>query len=732
MARHRKGVRQGTVGDVVGAEATLGEAHEAAQASALGSGCGFDVRAQWIADGLGVSAPRMRRTIGGTEAGDDAGEVFFMARLLDATVAVRADGMRAYVTGVDETAEPRLGDLLSGHGLVDVTLPVGGTGVAQSLRWLKVASGRPPVAGRCTKIEYAHPGGGDRVLPVDHLSTMSMALGELLGDPVPDWGSIRNVRALAVTPGDVLARAVSASRGESGEDVFGRRVAEPMRAAAGSLETGPYVSLSDEGEYRAERYGYMALLEGRLSVIPPVWVDAEEMHAYWVVLDDRPHAIASSMVHQHLADMGVMYGVRDTRIEALARQLREGGQRRGLFAVAVGQPPQHGLDAHVEMFVDTARRSGTEREDGSIDFREVNFTPSVTAGQLLATSKPPSRGQPGMDVKGVEVAARDGEDRTLQAGENVRVASEGKSQQFYATVDGAVTLSGSTVTVVQLLAIRGDVSFNTGNLDFGGEIFIDGSVVQGFTVKAGGNVSVSGTVEPGAQVSSGADVSVGRGIVGRRTKVWAKGSVRAQFVQEATVSADQDIVLGSFAYHARLRAGGRVAVSRTTGSRSGSIMGGRTWARAGMEAYVAGSTGGTPTPLVAGLGPDEARVLDRTERDIESTSGHMQRLLEQFGLEHVYLDHIRNMIRAATGPRRKLLANRARQLGEFAQQYHDLLADRRRLRDELDTDAERLEIRVYDTAFPGVSIRIGEYQCKLSGPVGAARFHVDGERLVER
>ena len=237
----------------------------------------------------------------------------------------------------------------------------------------------------------------------------------------------------------------------------------------------------------------------------------------------------------------------------------------------------------------------------------MNFAPNVKAGQLVARRTPPTPGAAGKDVKGKPLPANEGQDRSLQAGDNVGAEMEGKMEQFYATSDGALRSSNDELFVVERLTIKGDVSFNTGNLDFEGEIYVDGSVVQGFSVKAGGAITIADTVESGATVASQEDITVGKGIVGRRTKIVAGGNVRAQFVQEATVRTGKDIVLGNYAYHAHLRAGGRIAVFRGIGTRGGSIMGGQSWARQGMETHIAGTRTGTPTTLTAGLDPEQAQ-----------------------------------------------------------------------------------------------------------------------------
>ncbi len=90
------------------------------------------------------------------------------------------------------------------------------------------------------------------------------------------------------------------------------------------------------------------------------------------------------------------------------------------------------------------------------------------------------------------------------------------------------------------------------------------------------------------------------------------------------------------------------------------------------------------------------------------------------------------MIKATTGPRQKLLANRAQQLGQLAQAYQTLAAQRQELDKKISSAAEKAEITMADRAFPGVVVRVGEHQRTLEEPVKAPRFHLVDGKLAER
>ena len=524
-------------------------------------------------------------------------------------------------------------------------------------------------------------------------------------------------------PGQSLPRGVA-----QGRDIFGRPVSAPFNSLDQRLEPGANVAVTDAGEFLAERYGYVVYEDTRLSVLSPIWVGDDLMQAFLLLLGS-PTQLTDAVIEEWLTELRISKGVMGERIQYLVRHAAD-QESRGKHLIATGSSPMDGNDAHVEILVDTERTVGKEREDGSIDFREVNYSPNVQAGERVAWRSVATAGSPGWDITGRPKPARDGEDQGLQAGENIRVVEEDDQQHFYSLIDGVLKLGDEELSVAERLTINGDVSYRTGNLDFGGEIFVVGSVRSGFSVKASGGITVTESIEAGAELSSEADVTVGKGILGRKTKVAAGGTIRAQMVQEASLRARKDILLGNYAYHADLRAHGQVVVSRGKGRRGGSIMGGDTWGLMGVETHIAGAPSETPTTLVAGLSYEDANILDRLEGSISTASSHIERLLERLGLEQIDVGQIRNMIRAAMGPKRKILAKNARQLGELAQTFQRLLESRRGLRKKVEYLHERVEVKIWDRAYGGVEARLGEHRRKLAELHTAPRFHVRDELLV--
>jgi uncharacterized protein (DUF342 family) len=328
------------------------------------------------------------------------------------------------------------------------------------------------------------------------------------------------------------------------------------------------------------------------------------------------------------------------------------------------------------------------------------------------------------------VAADSGHDQVLKAGANVRVAQSGETEEFFATIDGACRVVADGISVVRLLAVQGDASLKTGNVNFAGEVYVSGSVLRSLSVKAAGSITIGGSVESDTMLVAQGDVIVGLGISGRRTRVIARRDVRAGSVRDATVAAARDILLDQFAHQAYLRAGRNVVVGQ--GRTSGWIAGGQVWAHQGIDVYTAGSEEREPTLLAVGLPPEHAQKLTRIENDLRLTSTHVQRLMEQLGLQRLDLARIRQQIHAASGANRQVLLHRVQQLSQLVRAYQHLRDRRKQLREQWAPGLADKEIRVREVAQPGVEIRLGEHSLVLEVAARSPRYRVRGGALVSR
>lgn len=310
-------------------------------------------------------------------------------------------------------------------------------------------------------------------------------------------------------------------------------------------------------------------------------VSPDRMQAY---LSLRPEEAAGANLYAEvvsaLHEAGVRFGIRhDEIIRAL-----DSGSTTERVLIAEGEAPEEGKDARVAFAFDPAPAfRPREREDGSVDHREVLMIAAVEEGDVVARIVPAVPGRAGILVDGRVLPNHAGHDRVrIVAGENVEEREGGRT--FVARLRGHPVWDGWRVSVLPVFTIEGDVDGATGNVRFEGGLIVRGWVRQGFVVRARGDVEVLGGIEGGDVASAEGSVWVHGGVRGG-ARVRAAKDVVARFVEASEATALRDAVLGDAALHAEISAGR--AVHATEGR--GLILGGVVRAQETISARVLGS-----------------------------------------------------------------------------------------------------------------------------------------------
>ena len=409
--------------------------------------------------------------------------------------------------------------------------------------------------------------------------------------------------------------------------------------------------------------------------------------------------------------------------EAVESLVAVRSDKRCNFCISKGTPPTPGRDAEINFMVPYKPKPGKLNENGSINFKEISSELNVEEGTLLATYAPASQGLEGQDVTGRKIPPSPVDEKTLKAGENVEITEEDGICYFRASIEGRVSLTEDVLEVRPVLTTNSDVSYETGNIDFPGDVFIAGSVLNGFSVTAGGAISVQGQVEAGSKLEAKGSILVGGGIVGSDTKVVSKQTITTRFIQDATVHSGSDVDVFSHVFNATIRCLGMVNVRRGTGTRSGAIAGGQILAARGIRASYAGSPNGTLTELVAGIDPFIEEALHKCQRDLISCQKNMDRVHRQLGLEKITPPLIKSLLKRV-GPKKRLqVSHNLRQWVQLQKRTKGIRTRRNDLRKNLAGPALEAVLAVEQTIYPGVKLRLGEREAKV-------QEHLQGRTLT--
>ncbi|TCL38574.1 hypothetical protein EV210_10346 [Anaerospora hongkongensis] len=293
-----------------------------------------------------------------------------------------------------------------------------------------------------------------------------------------------------------------------------------------------------------------------------------------------------------LAAAGVVFGIDEEALTALTET-----RCAANVIVARAVPARSGENAYLKFYVDPDSQGRPEElEDGRVDFKEINSFLCVEEGQLLVEKIPATAGIEGIDVYGKPLPAKPGKDKPMPVGKNVIVVDDWR---LYAAINGHLHIFlDKRINVLPVIVIDGDVDYNTGNIEFKGSVLVRGSIQSGFSVKAGGNVEVCDSICGGTVEA--ASIVVHKGIQGmNRGIVKARERIVANFIENAAVYADEEIVVSDAVMNSTLFAGSRIIVE----GKRGLIRGGRISAGEVILAVTVGNKSGIVTELEVAANP---------------------------------------------------------------------------------------------------------------------------------
>ncbi len=335
-----------------------------------------------------------------------------------------------------------------------------------------------------------------------------------------------------------------------------------------------------------------------------------------VEIDREAPSLTAEMVKFELGKKNVSFGIESHTLEKLIKEQVSVDD----LLIAKGVRHKNGVDGEITYHFDTnLERKPEINEDGTVDFKNMNFLHTVEAGDVLATRTMPTEGANGTTVTGRSYPAKKGKVVNFKIGKNVSASEDGL--QVIADCTGNLEFKNNKITVIDVLKINEDVGVSTGNLNFSGDIIINGNVTSGYSVYSEANVVINGIVES-ANVKADGDLIINGGIQGNdQAEIKVGGDFIAKFINNAKVDCQGKIESDAI-MHSDIYCNNSVFAI----GKRGQIIGGNLYARNLIKASTIGTEFGIKTKLE--LGRDDAMLDDyhQLESRVESLNGSLQKL----------------------------------------------------------------------------------------------------------
>ena len=422
-------------------------------------------------------------------------------------------------------------------------------------------------------------------------------------------------------------------------------------------------------------------------------------------------------VENFLRDKEIVYGVQTNII----RDMIDSRIYQKSVMVAEADMPQKGDDGYIQYTHRMKNSISLNQDDkGNINFKELGWFIQVSQGDILAKKIPPTMGRGGKNLKGEEIPAVPGKEAVFKYGKNVE-ESEDKTS-LISTKDGRLEYAGDKLQVNDVLTIKGNVDTSTGNINFGGDVVVNGDIKTGFEVNCVGSLEVNGVIEA-ANIIVGRDLVVKGGVQGNaKSSIKVSGSTICRFIENACVFSEGDIIT-DFVVHSNISCGSNLVVK----GKKGLIVGGEIRVKNEINAQVIGSYMGTKTIIEIGLDPSQKNKLDAYRDELHSYEKKLKELQPTIEtgkqlLQRGLMDNIKKI-----------------SFVKMLEDYNKTVQNISIVETEIQKIEKQLsEIRygmmqVKDKIYPGVKITIGRYSRYIKDETGASKFYVqDGDIVIHK
>ncbi len=375
------------------------------------------------------------------------------------------------------------------------------------------------------------------------------------------------------------------------------------------------------------------------------------------------------------------------------------------FVLAEGRPAVEGQDAEFIWSDRFQQEAEAWQGDAPINYFKISNIVTVNTGEIIGTLQPAVQGDPGIDVLGntIKLTRTPSE---FELDESVDRSADDPNVVL-AKVAGRVIDSEGRLSIIETLDIRGDVDFETGSIDSSVEVHITGTVHGGFEVKSVKSITVGGAIEA-AKVGGQGDVIVRGGILGQgQGQVRAGGEIVARFCDEANLRAGGGIAI------LKEMIGSEVHTEDTYLGAHGTVIGGRLYAKEGVEVATLGSEAGVATSIIVGIAPEVLKEAERLDQEVATRTRAVAKIRQS--VQPLLADQKR------LNPSQK---ERATELLYEADTMEEGIAKVQKHRDEMLANARAKNVPfvlVNHSVHPKVCIQIGRrqttFRAELKGPV---------------
>ncbi len=460
---------------------------------------------------------------------------------------------------------------------------------------------------------------------------------------------------------------------------------------------------------------------------PPVLefrTENNNLIAYLRVKSIQPgQALSYAEVMDFLKAKRVTYGIYEKRIWEYC-------ERSSYFTELVcahGLPPVDGEDGTMEFLFKTKQDiSLQQRQDGTVDYRDLGLIQNVKKGDALCRISPPKPGSDGIDVFGRPIHYKEGRVPRFPTGRNIAVSEDGLT--LTALIDGCIEYKSMVLNILDSYIVHGNVDGSSGNIDTVGSVTVLGDVLEGFSVKAGGSITVRGMVE-GARLQAEGNITIAKGMNGMgKGRLICGGDVTAKFFENCNIECEGD-VYSDVIMNSIVKAGNAVILR----GKNGLLLGGRCTTGRRVYANYIGNANNLKTDVII-ESPALHKLIQKKgmEEQDEEIKKQMETLRNSRSLLQSQIDTLGTLLTIGHAHERveKLINDNVEKQKKIDAQISALQEQIALTQEELIDNPADFNIVGVRVVYSGVKISIGAYTMLLKKDYSSVKFYPGKDDLT--
>jgi len=476
------------------------------------------------------------------------------------------------------------------------------------------------------------------------------------------------------------------------------------------------------------------ILERRDASIT-ISIDQDEMSATAEISTalGGKHLTAKAILHS-AQQSGVSKGFTKEQLLKLAHQAAKepaGSIVKG--EIAHGKDAINGKDSKIKLLVQSAQDRilrPKERDDGSVDMRDLGDIICVKVGDPLAKKIPLTDGIKGFTVTGTPLTPIAGEDVILQAGEGTTISPK-NDQVLVSTLVGLPRIIDNGMEVDSVYRIK-NVDVSTGNIKFEGSVIIDGDICEGMKVTATGDITIGGFVES-ATLEAGGDITIGSGIIGRKQDVEevsiddiqmsvcirAKGNIFAKYCQYAEISC-HDLRIENQMMHSIIDVEETLWLG-TDDKANGKLIAGYIHAGQSVHAGIVGATAGSTTII------NFSKKVDVMKEQLEDIEARLKVDSDKTNELQSAVNKLKKLPKDKVNPE---MLNKLISTYKFhANRMGEILNEKETFEEEFQTYMKSVYVEATEKLYHGVQLIVGDFQDRTRREFGPTKMNYKERKI---